>query len=73
MHDGRYDAAGVDQELDRYDERRIRERPYRRQRLADRFGLAERYGWTEDKARQYSQSQRVDFGRFVRSKRYRLE
>jgi nitroreductase/FMN reductase [NAD(P)H] len=73
VHDGRYDAAGVDQELDRYDERRIRERPYRRQRLADRFGLAERYGWTEDKARQYSQSQRADFGRFVRSKRYRLE
>jgi nitroreductase/FMN reductase [NAD(P)H] len=73
VHDGRYDAARVDQELDRYDERRIRERPYPRQRLADRFGLAERYGWTEDKARQYSQAQRADFGSFVRSKRYRLD
>jgi nitroreductase/FMN reductase [NAD(P)H] len=73
VHDGRYDAAGADRELDAYDERRIRERPYRRQRLAERFGTAERYGWTEDKARQYSEVQRADFGAFVRKKRYRLE
>jgi nitroreductase/FMN reductase [NAD(P)H] len=73
VHDGRYDAAGVDRELDAYDERRIRERPYRRQRLAERFGVAERYGWTEDKARQYSEVQRADFGAFVQGKRYRLE
>jgi nitroreductase/FMN reductase [NAD(P)H] len=73
IHDGRYDAAGVDRELDSYDERRIRERPYRRQRLAERFGAAERYGWTEDKARQYSEVQRADFGAFVRGKRYRLD
>jgi nitroreductase/FMN reductase [NAD(P)H] len=73
VHDGRYDAAGADRELDAYDERRIRERPYRRQRLAERFGTAERYGWTEDKARQYSEVQRADFGAFVRKKRYQLE
>ena len=73
VHAGRYDAARVDGELDRYDERRIRERPYRRQRLTERFGTAERYGWTEDKARQYSEPQRADFGAFVRAKRYRLE
>ncbi|MGH3041537.1 MAG: nitroreductase family protein [Gaiellaceae bacterium] len=73
VHAGRYDAARIDGELDRYDERRIRERPYRRQRLAERFGTAERYGWTEDKARQYSEPQRADFGAFVRGKRYRLE
>jgi nitroreductase/FMN reductase [NAD(P)H] len=73
VHDGRYDASRVDRELDAYDERRIRERPYRRQRLPERFGTVERYGWTEDKARQYSQPQRADFGAFVRGKRYRLE
>ena len=38
VHAGRYDAARVDGELDGYDERRIRERPYRRQRLTERFG-----------------------------------
>jgi nitroreductase/FMN reductase [NAD(P)H] len=73
VHAGRYDAARVDGELDRYDERRIRERPYRRQRLTERFGTAERYGWTEDKARQYSEVQRADFGAFVRGKGYRLD
>jgi nitroreductase/FMN reductase [NAD(P)H] len=73
VHDGRYDAARVDGELDAYDERRIRERPYRRQRLPERFGEAPRYGWTEDKARQYSEPQRADFGAFIRKKRYRLE
>ena len=73
VHEGRYDAQRVEEELDDYDERRIRDRPYRRQRLAERFGTAERYGWTEDKARQYSEPQRADFGAFVRSKRYRLD
>jgi nitroreductase/FMN reductase [NAD(P)H] len=73
VHAGRYDAARVDGELDRYDERRIRERPYRRQRLTERFGTAERYGWTEDKARQYSEVQRADFGAFIRGKGYRLD
>jgi nitroreductase/FMN reductase [NAD(P)H] len=73
VHDGRYDASRVDAELDAYDERRIRDRPYRRQRAPDRFGTAERYGWTEDKARQYSEPQRADFGAFVQRKKYRLE
>lgn len=73
VHEGRYDASRVDRELDDYDDRRIRDRPYRRQRLPDRFDTAERYGWTEDKARQYSEPQRADFGAFVRRQRYRLE
>jgi len=73
VHEGRYDASQVDAELDAYDERRIRDRPYRRQREPERFGTAARYGWTEDKARQYSEPQRADFGAFVRGRRYRLE
>ena len=73
VHEGRYEASRVDRELDEYDDRRIRDRPYRRQRLPERFGTADRYGWTEDKARQYSEPQRADFGAFVRRKRYRLE
>jgi nitroreductase/FMN reductase [NAD(P)H] len=73
VHEGRYDASRVDAELDAYDERRIRDRPYRRQRSPERFGTAERYGWTEDKARQYSEPQRTDFGAFVRRRRYRLD
>jgi nitroreductase len=73
VHEGRYNAGRTDQELDAYDERRIRDRPYRRPRQPERFGEAERYGWTEDKARQYADPQRADFGAFVRSKRFKTD
>jgi nitroreductase/FMN reductase [NAD(P)H] len=73
VHVDRYAGDDLERELHAYDERRVRDRPYRRQRSVERFGSAERYGWTEDKLRQYSDSQRADFGAFVRSKRYRLE
>lgn len=73
VHTDRYAADDLEQELHAYDERRVRDRPYRRQRSVERFGSAERYGWTEDKLRQYSDVQRADFGAFVRSKRYRLD
>jgi nitroreductase/FMN reductase [NAD(P)H] len=73
VHVDRYAAENLEKELDAYDVRRVRDRPYRRQRNVDRFGTAERYGWTEDKFRQYSDPQRADFGAFVRAKRFRLE
>lgn len=73
VHTDRYAVDELEQELRAYDERRVRDRPYRRQRNVERFGSAERYGWSEDKLRQYSDPQRADFGAFVRSKRYRLE
>ena len=69
----RYAADRVEGEFDAYDARRLGESPYRRQRNPERFGTAERYGWTEDKLRQYSDPQRADFGAFVRSKRFRLD
>ncbi len=73
VHVDRYAADALEPELLAYDERRVRDRPYRRQRAVERFGSAARYGWTEDKLRQYSEPQRADFGAFVRAKRYRLE
>jgi nitroreductase/FMN reductase [NAD(P)H] len=73
VHIDRYAAENLEKELDAYDVRRVRDRPYRRQRNVDRFGTAERYGWTEDKLRQYSDPQRADFGAFVRAKRFRLD
>jgi nitroreductase/FMN reductase [NAD(P)H] len=73
VHTDRYADGDLERELHAYDERRVRDRPYRRQRNVERFGAAESYGWTEDKLRQYSDLQRADFGAFVRAKRYRLE
>lgn len=67
---GERDLAG---EIDAYDRRRAELRPYRRQRNPDRWGEARFYGWSEDKARQYAEPTRGDFGVFVRGKGFRLD
>ena len=43
------------------------------QRQVERFGKAETYTWTEDKARQYASPERADFGAFVKSKGFLLK
>jgi nitroreductase len=67
---GGRDTAG---EVDAYDRRRAKLRPYRRQRRPDRWGEASFYGWSEDKARQYAEPTRTDFGAFVRGKGFCLD
>jgi nitroreductase/FMN reductase [NAD(P)H] len=68
-----YTARDLAHEIDAYDRRRAKLRPYRRQRDVERWGEALTYGWSEDKARQYADPMRVDFGDFVRGKGFRLE
>ncbi len=46
---------------------------YPEQRDPTRWGHADPYGWSEDKARQYAEPQRTDFGAFVRDKGFNLE
>lgn len=59
--------------IDAYDRRRAALRPYRRQRNVERWGETQPYGWSEDKARQYAEPTRTDFGRFVRGKGFCLD
>ena len=73
VHVDRYDETGIRQKIDAYDRRRHATQPYRKQRHADRYGNADFYGWSEDKARQYSVPERADFGGFVRSQRFNLK
>ncbi|HEY7664276.1 MAG TPA: nitroreductase family protein [Xanthobacteraceae bacterium] len=73
LHEDVYRAGDLARELDAYDRRRESQRPYRRQRAPERWGEAPAYGWSEDKARQYAEPLRADFGAFVRGKGYRLE
>lgn len=73
VHEETFSDANFAADLDGYDRRRDAARPYRNQREVDRFGRAEFYGWSEDKARQYATPERADWGRFVRSKGFRLE
>ncbi|HWV82354.1 MAG TPA: nitroreductase family protein [Hyphomicrobiaceae bacterium] len=56
-----------------YDRRRNGVFPYRQQRNVARFGTSNSYGWSEDKARQYAEPERADFGRFVNAKGFNLK
>jgi len=73
VHEDRYDSASTAEHIDAYDRRRAARRPYARQRARERFGAAAFYGWSEDKARQYAEPLRADFGAFVRRKGFRLD
>ena len=68
-----YGERNLAGEIDAYDRRRAQLRPYRRQRDIARWGEAPFYGWSEDKARQYAEPTRTDFGGFVRGKGFRLD
>lgn len=73
VHEERYDEGDWAEVIDGYDRRRAASRPYRRQRQPERFGEALLYGWSEDKARQYADPARADFGAFVRAKGFCLD
>lgn len=68
-----YGERDPTKEIDAYDRRRAALRPYRRQRNPERWGEADFYGWSQDKARQYGVSTRADFGAFVRGKGFCLD
>lgn len=72
VHRDRFDDSEIQEQVAAYDRRRAAAQPYARQRLAERYGTASEYGWSEDRARQYSEPERADFGAFVRAKGFDL-
>jgi nitroreductase len=74
VHTDRYDDGDLAFQLDAYDRRREARHatPREGQRYADRYGYTEPYGWSEDKARQYSVPERHNFGPFIRSHGFSL-
>lgn len=73
IHHDRYDETGLKEKIAAYDRRREAVQPYKSQRFVDKFGKSAEYGWSEDKARQYSVPERADFGAFVRRKGFKLD
>jgi len=73
IHRDRYDESALKDKVAAYDKRREAVQPYKGQRYTDQFGQSADYGWSEDKARQYSVPERADFGAFVRAKGFRLD
>jgi nitroreductase/FMN reductase [NAD(P)H] len=68
VHTDRYDDSRFAEEMAAYDRRREARHatPRESQRYVDRWGYTEPYGWSEDKARQYSVPERHNFGPFIR-------
>ena len=75
VHRDRYDDSAFEAELDGYDHRRDARFsiPPDRQQHRDRFGTAEFYGWSLDKARQVSVTERADLAEFLRRQGFRLD
>lgn len=73
IHRDRYDETGLREKIESYDRRRGETQPYKTQRFVEKFGEDPSYGWSEDKARQYSVPERADFGAFVRAKGFNLD
>jgi len=73
LHTDRYDETGLRENIDAYDRRRHANHPYGKQRRLARFGTAEFYGWSEDKARQYAEPERADFGEYIRRQGFSLK
>ena len=69
MHENRFGEEGIEQAIADYDP----SRRYRSQRFVEDYGEDPAYGWSEDKARQYSRPERAGFGAFVRRKGFNLD
>lgn len=72
VHTDRFDDANSRDSIKTYDRRRATHQPIARQKFVEDFGEVEDYGWSEDKARQYSRPERVRFGDFIRAKGFNL-
>ncbi len=68
VHIDRYDDSGLAEAVDSYDRRRdARHSIADRQRATERFGTAEFYGWSEDKARQAATPEGVGFASWLKA------
>ncbi|MEY4598552.1 MAG: hypothetical protein RLZZ445_1349 [Pseudomonadota bacterium] len=73
VHTDRYDETRLREHVDAYDQRRHANHPYGKQRRTKLFGNADFYGWSEDKARQYAEPERADFGDYIRRQGFSLK
>ena len=72
VHTDTYNEGAQAEAIEAYDLRRAELRPFGSQRDPDRFGTRDPYTWSEDKARQFAEPQRTDFGAYVRAKGFDL-
>jgi len=73
VHTDRYNDSATLAAISSYDRDRDASQPYSKQRLSSVFGQTTPYPWSLDKARQYSQPERQNFGAYIRSIGFRLD
>jgi hypothetical protein len=74
VHVDRYDESGLGAAVDDYDRRRDARHSIKdRQRAPERFGTAEFYGWSEDKARQATSPEGVGFAAWLKARRFTFD
>ncbi len=75
VHRERYNAAGRAEQIDAYDHRRDRRFsiPKNNHREVERFGVADFYGWSEDKTRQYSTPHRPEFLSYLQARGFAMQ
>jgi FMN reductase [NAD(P)H] len=69
VHTDTYDDSNLEKEIDAYDRRRAARHmtPREQQRDPQKFGYADFYGWSEDKARQAAEPEGASFAAYVRA------
>jgi nitroreductase/FMN reductase [NAD(P)H] len=74
VHRDRYDDTNLYDAVADYDLRRekIDRTPAEEQRFVEDLGVAENYGWSENRTRQYSRPARSNFGRYIRRQGFDL-
>jgi len=74
VHLDRYDDSGLEEAVDGYDRRRDSRHSIKdRQREPGRFGVAEFYGWSEDKARQAATPEGAGFAAWLKAHGFTLD
>jgi nitroreductase/FMN reductase [NAD(P)H] len=73
VYRNRYTEEGLRDAIEGYDRRRDAAQPYAQQRASELFGTTTPYGWSEDKARQYAQTERDTFGAYIRAQGFKLD
>lgn len=66
VHTDKYDDTNLHSEIDDYDSRRGLANPISKQRDVETFGSKDIYGWSDDKARQTSHTDRLSFSRYIK-------
>lgn len=75
VHTNRYDDSAFAEQLDSYDHARdaVYSIPQEKQRMRETYGDSSFYGWSEDKARQVSVTERAGVGPYLRRKGFNLD